>query len=104
LRLEAADTFNAAHAGHVDVHQDHRRFFLRQGGERGFGVFMDADTFETFRAANPLGQNATRRRVVVHDGNGDVHGLYLSPDAFGKIVVNFHDAPSVEIKMATPVT
>jgi hypothetical protein len=60
---------------------------------------MRAHAFEAFRAANPLAQNAAQRRVVLHDGNGDVHGLYFSPDALGKIVVSFHDTPPLVIKL-----
>src|ERR1019366_6726697 len=51
---------------------------------------MHADTFETVRAANPFGQNAARRRVVIHNGNSDAHGLYFSLNELGKIVVSFH--------------
>jgi hypothetical protein len=62
---------------------------------------MHADAFETVRAGNPLRQNAACRRVVFHDGNGNLHGLYFSPGALGKIVVSFHDRPPVKINVAT---
>jgi hypothetical protein len=71
-----------------------------QGGERGFGVFMHADTSETIGAAHPLGQYSARRRVVVHNGNSDIHGLHFSLSATGKIVVSFHDMQPVKINKA----
>jgi len=43
LRLQAADTFDAAHAGHINVHQNDGGVFLRQGGKRSFSVFMHAN-------------------------------------------------------------
>ena len=35
-------------------------FSCGKRGERGFGVFMHADAFETIRAANPLGSKCPR--------------------------------------------
>jgi hypothetical protein len=58
---------------------------------------MHADAFEIVRAANPFGQNATRWRVVIHDGNRDVHGLYFSLNGLGMIVVSFHYTACVKM-------
>jgi hypothetical protein len=53
---------------------------------------MHTGAFEAVRTAHPLAQNIADGGVIFHDGNGDVHGFYFSPNALGKIVVSFPDA------------
>jgi hypothetical protein len=52
---------------------------------------MDANAFETVRAADPLGQDTPDRRVIFDDGNSNAGGLYSSPIALGKIAICFYD-------------
>jgi len=92
LRLEPADTFNATHAGQIDIHQDDGGLFLRQRDQRGLGICMDTNALETVRAADPLGQDIPDLRVLFDDGNSNADGLYSSPIALGKIAICFYDA------------
>jgi hypothetical protein len=72
-RFEAGNTFDAAHAGQVDVHQHHIRDFLGDRLQRLLPIGMGPHAAQPRRAADQFGQTFARAAAVLHDGNFDAH-------------------------------